>query len=141
MWLAHLTNSSMRQRHAVTIIRNAGGVVYYDWMLEPIYNADGEVDYYKVIEDANSMRAPQWLRKLTGDDFFQRVVTVTSLEIGDIDEDVYAALRTFTCLREVTLASSSDDASGSTASRIDEVTSRIQNELGVVVSGPFPARQ
>ena len=45
------------------MIRDAGGTIYYDWMLKPIYDADGNVPF----------DAPKWLRESLGDEYFQQV--------------------------------------------------------------------
>ena len=137
VWFGFLTSSAARQRRAVAVLQRAGGDIYYDWMLEPVYDASGGIDYYKVIRDPSAIGAPQWLRQLLGDDYFQSVVKVSSLEPDDLnDENVYAALTELPRIRDITLTSGPNDDRG----QIDELKTRIHDELGVVVSGPFSRR-
>src|SRR5262249_27598356 len=67
-WLGMQANRAHQQRSAVAAIEKAGGSVHYDYQ----YDAKGQVS------SASPPPGPEWLRKITGDDFFNRVVAVYS---------------------------------------------------------------
>lgn len=71
IWLGYEVHLAREQAQAVAAIRAYGGKVAYDWQIAgDDYIIDG------------SPWAPLWLRRLVGDDFFQRVVLV-NLVVGD----------------------------------------------------------
>ena len=55
-----------RQARAVAAIREAGGTVIYDWMETAP----------RTISSAGQPAGPKWLKKLLGDDYFQRPVWI-----------------------------------------------------------------
>lgn len=60
VWLGVVVNRAREQREAVGAIEAAGGAVYFDWEFEPDRKPHG----------------PVWLRKIIGDDYFQRATSV-----------------------------------------------------------------
>jgi hypothetical protein len=81
VWLGVVVNRAHRQREAVRAIRELGGFVVYDWQL--IETPQG---WDFVGEPGAQMVAPHsWLRKIVGNDFFQKVkvVALPSMENSD----------------------------------------------------------
>jgi hypothetical protein len=60
IWLGVIANRAREQRAAVVAIKELGGTVYYDWELET----------------GGTPRGPAWLRRLVGDEHFQKVQMV-----------------------------------------------------------------
>jgi len=65
IWLGWVTNKARRQRQAVEAIQKHGGSVYYNWEI-----VDG------VYSPGRKPTAPEWFRRLAGDEYFQEVETV-----------------------------------------------------------------
>ena len=132
IWLGVRTNAAIQQRRAVATITNAGGHPYFNWQLQPIYDADGNVDYFKVIKDPNAVPAPKWLRRLIGDEFFQHVVKV-SIHPDDVNNEIVAAMRRLPRLEEISLSWEKHDPDDSPS------MSQVQlNELWLRVSEQCP---
>lgn len=60
IWLGVIANRAREQREAVAAIKGLGGTVYYDWE----FGTGGKP------------RGPAWLRRLIGDEHFQKVQMV-----------------------------------------------------------------
>jgi hypothetical protein len=103
IWLGARANVAFKQRRAVVLITDSGGYPYYDWQLNPIYDADGNVDYYKIIRDTNAIPAPRWLRALIGDEFFQNIVKVT-IHTDRVNDQIITTIRELPKLNEITLS-------------------------------------
>jgi hypothetical protein len=91
VWLAWVTNKARRQREAVAAVIKSGGWVRYDW--EFINGC-----YSPGLKPA----APEWLRRLVGDEFHQEVETAGL--VGPIDEAVTAHLASMSRLRYLSLS-------------------------------------
>ena len=76
VWLAVQANSAHRQREAVAWVKANGGHVRYDW------EYDGDFNPFK---QKAEHPAPKWLRDLVGDEYFQDVVGVASIEVEVTD--------------------------------------------------------
>ncbi|MCM2375082.1 hypothetical protein, partial [Aporhodopirellula aestuarii] len=94
IYVGYRTNAARQQRRDVAVVRDAGGVIYYDWMLQPVYDAQGNVPYIKILEDPDVMDAPKWMREFLGDEYFQRVSKV-HLPANAVDESVMVAMSHF----------------------------------------------
>lgn len=73
LWLGWKVERAREQREAVAAIKELGGTVYYDWE----------------IDTGGKPRGPAWLRRLIGDEHFQKVQMVNlcpapTLGQGDI---------------------------------------------------------
>ncbi len=137
IWMAHHVNRASSQRRAVATIRDAGGAIYYDWMLQPVYDPDGTIPYFKVIKDPDVIDAPTWLREAIGDDYFQHVVQIGSIHPHRINDDVISAMRKLKRLEEVNLKSDPPDGPTLEGSRLRDLKAKIEEECGVKVFGPF----
>jgi hypothetical protein len=122
------TSAVIQQRRAVATITKAGGQIYYNWQLQPIYNAAGEADYFKVISDPDAIRAPKWLRKAIGDDYFQHVVKV-HIHPDYVNEEVVAAIASLPKVDSVDLSWEQfrpTDRPNMTRDQLEELKQRIQ---------------
>lgn len=91
-WFAVTLRRATRQRDAVKTIVRLGGFVTYDYMIDHAGN-----------QRPNPQGpAPEWLRRMLGDDFFARVVAVNldSTEVTDADLE---CLKPLSHLRRVNL--------------------------------------
>ena len=67
IWLAVEFNQARRQKAAVDALRAVGAAVYYDHQRGATFDS---------FDAAKELNVPEWLRRLAGDDFFQKVVRV-----------------------------------------------------------------
>jgi hypothetical protein len=67
IWLAVEFNQASRQKAAVDALRAVGAAVYYDHQRAATFDS---------FDTSKELNVPEWLRKLAGDDFFQKVVRV-----------------------------------------------------------------
>jgi hypothetical protein len=137
IWMAYQTNKARNQRIAVEVIHEAGGAVYYDWMLKPIYDAEGNVPFLKVIKNPETINAPSWLRHVLGDDYFQHVVKIGNVQPHQISVDVISAIKNLPGLEEINLQSDASTAPNLTDAEIVELKARIEQECDIKVFGPF----
>jgi hypothetical protein len=84
--LGGAVNRAHQQRKAVAMIRQWGGLVYYDHQL-----INGRAKYPPPAEQPPG---PKWLRSLVGDDFFRRVVVVdlSGTQVSDNDLEILGDL-------------------------------------------------
>ncbi len=136
VWLAYRTNAARQQQRDAAVIRAAGGAIYYDWMLKPIYDAEGNVPYLKVIKDPDAIAAPKWLRKSIGDEYFQHVAQI-HLPSNRINDDVIAALVNLPGLTEICLSAPSPEHPLLTEAEVEALKERVKRACSVQVSGPF----
>jgi hypothetical protein len=136
IYFAYRANAAREQRRDVAIIHYAGGTVYYDWMLQPIYDADGNIPYFKILTDADVIDAPKWMRETLGDEYFQQVVKV-HLPVNAIDDAVLAALSNLRGLTEIDLLPNSPEKPPLTKSEIDGLRERLSQASNAQVAGPF----
>ena len=136
VYLAYWTNTARQQRRDVATIRNAGGTVYYDWMLKPFYDANGNITHFLVVKDPDVIDAPKWMRSALGDEYFQQVVQV-HLPVNAVDEDVVAAASNFPSLTEINLSENSPDHPPLSEPEISALRERLSKATGVQVAGPF----
>jgi len=130
IWLGMRVNSAMKQRSAVATIQEAGGSVYFNWQLQPIYNADGDVDYFKVIRDPKAIPAPEWLRRLVGDEFFQYVVKV-NIHPDNVNDQTIAAMGRLPRLDSVDLSWEQfdpDDSPKMTRKQLDDLKQLVSEQ-------------
>ena len=78
VWLGMLVNQARRQREAVEALRMSGFYVNYEH-----WRTDGDPETFN---SSKELAAPTWLRNLTGDDFFPKVVAIRVLPTSS-DED------------------------------------------------------
>jgi hypothetical protein len=71
VWLGMKMNAAQRQAEAVAAIFKAGGTVNFDYQMVPAKS--GPLVEFEFDPDARPS-APEWLRKLFGEDFFRTVV-------------------------------------------------------------------
>jgi hypothetical protein len=64
--LGACVRSVARQKQAMSVIREAGGMVIYDWMETAL----------RTMSSAAQPAEPKWLRKLLGEDYFHRPVWI-----------------------------------------------------------------
>ncbi len=78
VWLAVQVNRAKRQREAVAWVKANGGEVVYDWQSD-----EGQL-VFNFNEGVHP--APQWLRGLVGDEYFQTVdfVGLSSTQVTDL---------------------------------------------------------
>lgn len=74
IWLGWKIERAKKQQAAVAAIEANGGIVQYDW--QPHVSQWGTPPYMRLEPQDCEPRAPRWLRKITGDDFFQEVQSV-----------------------------------------------------------------
>jgi hypothetical protein len=77
--------SKMRERTAVTKIREFGAVVHYDWEWEQLTS--------RAIDPDPEPAGPKWLRSLLGDDFFAHAVFVQFRTRDDGVNDLLSSLK------------------------------------------------
>lgn len=99
VWLGAQVERVRKQREAVAKIRACGGGVQYDWEL-PWLDSHPLTATFWESEDWHPP-GPAWLRRLIGDDFFQRVDRVHFL--GPFDERAFAVCLEFPDLKSVHL--------------------------------------
>ena len=102
IWLGIRVNQAVRQRNAVAEMNSAGANIFFNWQLEPVRDADGDIDYYKVIKDPEAVSAPKWLRQLVGDEYFQHVVKIV-IHPDEVDEQVINTIGQFPKLISIDL--------------------------------------
>jgi len=136
VFFAYQTNAARQQRRDVAIIRDAGGTVYYDWMLQPIYDTDGSIPYFKILNDPESIDAPRWLRKSLGDEYFQQVAKV-HVPANTVDDTVLEAISNLPELTDISLLPNSTDKPPLTEAEIGGLRERLTHASGVQVGGPF----
>lgn len=79
VWLGVIVNRAREQQEAVNAIEALGGRVGYDWeMIDVPYRGDfaPPIMTNNRFITTTEPRGPSWLRRLIGDDYFQRVVFV-----------------------------------------------------------------
>src|SRR5687768_9282332 len=85
VWLGVKVNQARRQKEAVAAIRELGALVHYE------HQKHTSIPH--VYDPAKELNVPNWLRELTGDDFFRTVVHVHFLRpVTDKDLVHLAAL-------------------------------------------------
>ncbi len=84
LWMGWRVNRANDQRRAVAAIRQAGGGVNYDHKGRP--------------------RAPAWLRKRLGDEFFQEVTSVQFLDHAHVTDHDLAPLESLDRLEELAIS-------------------------------------
>ncbi len=103
LWLGWQAHLARKQREAVAAVTAYGGFVRYDW----------ELDGNGMPVPGATPRAPGWLRRAVGEDYFQRVAVVDMIhatdrrgmaDLTESESDVLMAkLAAFPDLREVYL--------------------------------------
>src|SRR5262245_2921580 len=92
IWLGFQVNAARRQREAVTVLRNAGAMIYFDYQVVPESPTTRLTLGGKSIDPDQLPPGPGWLRRLIGDDYFRTVVAVyfdrenASIKKADLDE-------------------------------------------------------
>lgn len=87
LWLGWLAQRARQQRLAVAAIRDYGGFAYYEHQMVRLPNGGLKPD--PTLEPA----APLWLRRLLGDDYFQRAALV-NLIFDDTNGELQLTART-----------------------------------------------
>jgi len=129
IWLGVRTSAAMHQRRAIATITNAGGLSYFNWQLQPIYDAEGNVDYFKVIRDPSAIPAPKWVRQLVGDEFFQHVVKV-HIHPDKVNDEIISVMGNLPKLNSIDLSweqTDPDDWPKLTRRQLDELERRVQS--------------
>ncbi len=93
-------------------------------MLQPVDDANGSISHF-IINDPRTIVASTWLRKLVGDDYFQRVARVVDLPPNAVDEDIVTALGNLSGIEYVILRHDRQYNS-LTSAEIRNLCSRIQ---------------
>jgi hypothetical protein len=76
LWLGWQAHLARKQREAVAAVKEYGGFVRYDW----------ELDGNGMPVPGATPRAPGWLRRAVGEDYFQRVAVVDMIHATDRKE-------------------------------------------------------
>lgn len=132
IWFGVRANAANRQRRAVEVISGAGGDVLMDWQLQPYgpVGSDGTPDYYKIIRDPDAIPGPGWLRRLVGDDYFQKAVRL-SIHPDKVDSRVADAIQSLPKLTSINFTwEESDplDAPKMTQGKHDELVDQIEKQ-------------
>ncbi len=87
IWLGFIANAANRQKSAVAGLRQAGIAVHYDYQVEALTRSEltfSEGHKARWLYPSNFTNqvpthpnAPSWLRRMTGDEYFQVVSTVS----------------------------------------------------------------
>lgn len=89
-WLGWQVNRVRRQREAIALVERLGGEVYFDYQ----FDEDVPMGRFLTFPDRKSS-APDWLRRLIGDDFFRHVASLSlrDTKVKDDDLRVIAGIR------------------------------------------------
>lgn len=97
VWLGIVVNRAREQREAVKAIKALRGSVVYDWELQ--HTPDGDISDPRPY---GKPTGPAWLRRITGDDYFQEPEIVTFLVNQPLsDEDILKSIPNLQRLRRL----------------------------------------
>jgi hypothetical protein len=82
VWLGWIVNQARQQREAVAALQKFGGFVHYDWEFVdgPVNVPPGNLIWkpsWGTFTPGGKPWAPDWLRKLAGDEYFQSIAHVS----------------------------------------------------------------
>jgi hypothetical protein len=106
IWLGFQVSAARTQRAAVTAIRQAGGVVQFDYQRIPGKTADPD-DYG--INTKLPVPGPEWLRNRIGDDYF-RTPIIVAFDERQVTSEVFSQIASFSELNSLNVSALNADS-------------------------------
>ncbi len=135
VFTAHVVNNRRQQIETIRVLEIANARILYDWQSIPVPLPNGGVSHFNITNDSSAIKAPVWLRRIIGDEYFQSVERITFLHPHEVSDEVLAALKRMKGLRTITLYN--DPSKSMPSEEITIIKNRLQSELQVEVAGPF----